>query len=132
MKSSETLCRVQIIDEIMDPIRLVPLASVATERCLWMVSQLKNAFDYVEFDGHRYSGLTGPEETPVTSDSVLFWTSDYSTTHKGWRMCTEVASASGDPHVSTINSDSFDLWRTGGSTFVQVHLASVGPVVGAR
>ena len=42
-------------------------------------------------------------------------------------MCTEVASASGDPHASTINSDSFDLWRTGWSTFVQVHLASVGP-----
>ena len=41
-------------------------------------------------------------------------------------MCIEVASASDDPHVSTINSDSFDLWRTRWSTFVQVHLASVG------
>jgi len=87
----------------------------------------ENAFDYVEFDGNQYSGLTGPEETNVTSDSVLFWTSDYSTTHKGWRMCTEVASAIGDPHVSTITGDSFDLWRTGWSTFVQVPLASVGP-----
>ena len=51
----------------------------------------ENAYDYVEFDGNQYPGLTGPEETPVTSDSVLIWTSDYSTTHKVWRMCTEVA-----------------------------------------
>ena len=51
----------------------------------------ESAYDYVEFDVNQYSGLTGPEETPVTSDSVLFWTSDYSTTHKVWRMCIEVA-----------------------------------------
>ena len=51
----------------------------------------ENAYDYVEFDGNQCSGLAGPEETPVTSVSVLFWTSDYSTTHKVWRMCTEVA-----------------------------------------
>ena len=34
-------------------------------------------------------------------------------------------SAVGDPHVSTVTSASFDLWRTGWSTFVQVPLASV-------
>ena len=32
-----------------------------------------------------------------------------------------------DPHVSTVTSTSFDLWRTGLSTFVQVPLASVEP-----
>lgn len=86
----------------------------------------ENAFDYVLLDGNTYSGLSGPDDQPVTSDSVLFWSSDYSTTHKGWRMCTEVASAVGDPHVSSIAGDSFDLWRTGWSTFVQVPLASEG------
>ena len=33
------------------------IASVATERCLWMNSQLKNDFDD---DDKRYFGLTGP------------------------------------------------------------------------
>ena len=39
----------------------------------------------------------------------------------------EVASATGDPHVSTIIGDSFNLWRIGWSTFVQIPLASVKP-----
>jgi len=84
----------------------------------------ENSFDYVLFDGIKYSGLTGPDGLPVTSDSVLFWSSDYSTTHKGWRICTPGASAVGDPHVKSITGDPFDLWRTGWSTFVQVPLAS--------
>jgi len=88
----------------------------------------ENGFDYLIFNGTKYSGLTGPDDGPVTSDTELFWSSDYSTTHKGWRMCTEPApSAVGDPHVSTITGDSFDLWRTGWSTFVQIPLASIEP-----
>ena len=39
-------------------------------------------------------------------------------------MRTDVASALGDPHVSSITGDSFDLWRTGWSTVVKVPLAS--------
>ena len=39
-RPSEKMSRVRIIHPIMDHIRLVPLASVATERCLWMISKL--------------------------------------------------------------------------------------------
>ena len=89
----------------------------------------ENQHDYLEFDGSKYSGLTGPpDDSSVTSDSLLFWSTDYSTTHKGWRMCSELPpSAVGDPHVKTITGDSFDLWRTGWSTFVQIPLALVNP-----
>ena len=78
----------------------------------------ENAFADVEFDDNRYSGI-------VTSDSVLFWPSDYSTTLRERRVCTAVALAIGDTDVSTITRDSFDLWRIGWSTLVQVPLASV-------
>ena len=78
-------------------------------------------------DGDTYSESTGPDDISVTSDSFLFWSSDYSTNHKGWLLCAEVMSAVGDPHVSTVTKESFDLWRTGWSTFVQVPLASVEP-----
>ena len=40
-------------------------------------------------------------------------------------LCAEVVSAVDDPHVSTVTRESFDLWRTGWLTFVQVLLASV-------
>ena len=60
VKSSENVCRARIIHPTVDQIRRVMLHSVATERCLWMISQVKKAFDYVEYDGKRYSGLTGP------------------------------------------------------------------------
>ena len=58
--------------------------------------------------------------------SVLFWSSFDSTTHKGWDVA-EVAPAIGDLGVSTNIGDSFNLWRTGWSTFVQISLASVKP-----
>ena len=35
------------------------------------------------------------------------WPSDHSTTHKGLRMCTDVASVVGDPHRCTSTGDSF-------------------------
>ena len=62
--------------------------------------------------GHTYSESTGPDNMSVTSDSLLFWLSDYSTNHKGWMLCAEVVSAVDDPHVSTVTRESFDLWRT--------------------
>ena len=43
----------------------------------------------------------------------------------GWLLCAEVVSAVSDPHVSTVTRESFDLWRIGWLTFVQVPLASV-------
>ena len=40
-------------------------------------------------------------------------------------LCAEVFSAVDDPHVSTVTRESFDLWRTGRLTIVQVLLASI-------
>jgi len=77
-------------------------------------------------DGKTYTGLSGPDQIEVTPDSVMTWETDFGTTHKGWLMCTEPPEmrvfAIGDPHVSTITGDSFDLWRTGWSTFVKIPL----------
>ena len=61
----------------------------------------------------------------MTSDSLFFWSSDYSTNHKGSLLCDEMVSAVGGLHVSTVTRESFDLRRTGLLTFVQVPLASV-------
>ena len=48
----------------------------------------------------------------MTSDSLLFWSSDYNTNHKRWLLCAEVLSAVGDLHGSIVTKNSFDLWRT--------------------
>ena len=79
----------------------------------------ENSLDDLLLDCDPYSELTGPVGIAVTSDS-LFWSSDYSTNHKGWLLCAEVVSDVGDPHVGTV-----DVWRIGWSTFVLVPLASV-------
>jgi len=87
---------------------------------------VENNFDKMILDGTIYTGLTGPDQVAVTPNSVLSWETDFGTTHKGWMICTESlemrVSAVGDPHVSTITGDSFDLWRTGWSTFVKIPL----------
>jgi len=86
----------------------------------------ENNFDSMVLDGKTYTGLSGPDQIEVTPDSVMTWETDFGTTHKGWLMCTEPPEmrvfAIGDPHVSTITGDSFDLWRTGWSTFVKIPL----------
>ena len=37
--------------------------------------------------GDMYSESTDPEDISVTSDALLFWSSNYSTNHKGWLLC---------------------------------------------
>jgi hypothetical protein len=86
----------------------------------------ENTFDTLVLDGHTYTGMNGPDQVAVTPNSVMTWESDFTTTNKGWMICTESIEnrvfAIGDPHVSTITGDSFDLWRTGWSTFVKIPL----------
>merc|ERR1719374_511169 len=43
----------------------------------------------------------------------------------GWNLCESdtpitTVSATGDPHVTSVTGESFDLWKTGWSTFVQI------------
>ena len=115
----------QIIHQIMGQIKHVPFVSEAT--LLVDDFATENSLDCMLLDGDTYSESTGPDDIAVTSDSLLFRSSDYSTNHKGWLLCAEVVSAVGVLHVSTVTRESFDLWRTGWSTFVQVPLASVEP-----
>lgn len=84
----------------------------------------ENNYDTLVLDGTTYTGLAGPDQVAVTSTSVMSWETDFGTTHKGWKICLdsleERAYAIGDPHVRSITGDSFDLWRTGWSTFVKI------------
>jgi len=86
----------------------------------------EKGFDVVSLDGTSFSGLSGPAEMEIHTTSVLTWTSDWGTEQSGWRLCTVAleapVSAVGDPHVNTITGESFELWKTGWSTFVQVPL----------
>ena len=41
---------------------------------------IKNSLNYLLL-------ATDPDDISVTSDSLLFWSSDYSTNHKGWLLC---------------------------------------------
>ena len=51
---------------------------------------IENSLDYLLFfAGDMYSESTDPEDISVTSDALLFWSSDYSTNHKGWPLCAE-------------------------------------------
>ena len=84
----------------------------------------ENSLDYFLLNWDTYSNLTGPDKISVTSDSLLILVA-YSTNRKGWMLCAEVVSASDDPHVSTVIKTSFDLWRTGWSTFVQVRINGI-------
>jgi hypothetical protein len=86
-------------------------------------------YDILNVDGAQYSGLTSPDLVEVSASSTMTWSTDWGTTHKGWRICVEEFTtttpvidvfAVGDPHVSSITGESFDLWRTGWSTFVQI------------
>lgn len=93
----------------------------------------ENTYDNMVLDGVTYTGLTGPDQVAVTPDSVISWETDFGTTHKGWMICTQSleervppVGAIGDPHVSTLTGDSFDLWRTGWSTFVKIPLKVSG------
>ena len=104
------------------PVTLWLLEAIA--RFLWTMSH-ENSLNYLLLAGDMYSESTDTEDISVTSDALLFWSSDYSTNHMGW-LC-RIMSAVCDSHVSTVTSASFHLWRTRWSTFVQVPLASVEP-----
>jgi len=86
------------------------------------------SYDVLTVDGVDYSGLDSPHLVEVAASSQITFTSDWGTTHKGWKMCTDNVSttdgisiyAVGDPHISSVTGEAFDLWRTGWSTFVKI------------
>jgi hypothetical protein len=91
----------------------------------------ENSYDILTVNDIEYSGLTSPDHVELQASSGMTWTTDWGTTHKGWRICVEdfttttpvvdvTPHAVGDPHVSSITGETFDLWRTGWSTFVQI------------
>jgi len=91
----------------------------------------ENTYDLLTVNNIEYSGLTSPDQVELQASSAMTWTTDWGTTHKGWRICVEdfttttpvvdvTPHAVGDPHVSSITGETFDLWRTGWSTFVQI------------
>mmetsp|Transcript_19269 Transcript_19269/g.51468 ORF Transcript_19269/g.51468 Transcript_19269/m.51468 type:complete len:803 (-) Transcript_19269:275-2683(-) len=134
----------------------------------------EKGYDFLTVNDEKYSGLTSPHLVALEAGSLFVWSTDWGTTHKGWRMCVEdfttttpeilttatdpeivttttppetvanetmptasvnsmdvgtaaisttdpsSASAVGDPHVSSVTGETFDLWRTGWSTFVQI------------
>mmetsp|Transcript_19268 Transcript_19268/g.51464 ORF Transcript_19268/g.51464 Transcript_19268/m.51464 type:complete len:768 (-) Transcript_19268:30-2333(-) len=92
----------------------------------------EKGYDFLTVNDEKYSGLTSPHLVALEAGSLFVWSTDWGTTHKGWRICVEdfttttpVADedtmyAVGDPHVSSITGETFDLWRTGWSTFVQI------------
>jgi hypothetical protein len=85
-------------------------------------------YDTLTVEGVVYSGLDSPDLVEVAASSQITFTSDWGTTHKGWKVCTDDATttegistwAVGDPHISSVTGEAFDLWRTGWSTFVQI------------
>ena len=109
---------VQIILQIVGQILHVTFVSEAMACFSWSILP-QNSLDYFLLNWDTYSDLTGPDNISVTSDSLLVLVV-YSTNHRGWMLCAEVVSAFDDPHVSIVIKTSFDLWRTGWSTFVQV------------
>ena len=88
----------------------------------------EKGYDVLTVNGVEYSGVTSPHDVAIQASSSITWSTDYGTTHKGWRMCSEEPStttpvlvfALGDPHVSSVTGETFDLWKTGWSTFVQI------------
>ena len=60
----------------------------AIARFLWTMSH-ENSLNYLLLVGDMYSESTDPEDISVTSDALLFWSSNYSTNHKGWLLCAE-------------------------------------------
>ena len=49
----------------------------------------ENSLNYLLLAGDTYSESTDPDDISVTFKSLLFWSSDYSTNHKGWLLCAE-------------------------------------------
>ena len=60
----------------------------AIARFLWTMSH-ENSLNYLLLAGDMYSEPTDPEDISVTSDALLFWSSNYSTNHKVWLLCAE-------------------------------------------
>ena len=50
---------------------------------------IENSLDYLLLASDTHIESTDPDDISVTSDSLLFWSSDYSTNHKGWLLCVE-------------------------------------------
>ena len=67
--------------------------------------------DVLTVDGVDYSGLDSPHLVEVAASSPIIFTSDWGTTHMGWKMCTD--------NVST--TDGIFIYAVGRSSHQQRH-----------
>uniref|UniRef100_A0A7S1FE65 CUB domain-containing protein n=1 Tax=Noctiluca scintillans TaxID=2966 RepID=A0A7S1FE65_NOCSC len=60
-------------------------------------------YDTLTVDGVSFSGQTGPDGVEVSASSVIVWSSDWGTTHTGWRMCAEPPATTTAPTEEVLN-----------------------------